>query len=61
MITLAADAVKVRLDAAVAFRETSDGRTYPATELRSAYLFDAFKIVPGDLAEMARQLDGLTP
>ncbi len=61
MITLAADAVKVRLDAAVAFREACEGRSYPATELRTAYLFDAFNIVPGDMAEMARKLDGLTP
>ncbi|MES2902891.1 MAG: hypothetical protein V4696_01775 [Pseudomonadota bacterium] len=59
MTALAADAVRIRLEAAVAFREACEDREYGATVIRRPYRFDAFKIVPGDLAALAAQLDGL--
>ena len=57
MIRLAAEAAKVRLDAATALLEACEGRHYPATEIRSAYLFDVFRPVPADMADMAAELD----
>ena len=57
MIRLAEDAVKARLNAAIAFREVSEGQRYTATDIRMAYNMDVFKPVPLDLADMAERLD----
>lgn len=55
---LVCQAAKARLEAANALREVCEGRQYPATALRMAYVFDPFKPVPADLADLARELDG---
>ncbi len=58
MIRLAAEAAKVRLEAATALLEACEGRHYTATEIRSAYLFDVFRPVPADMVRLAAELDG---
>lgn len=57
MMSLAQDAVNVRLIAATAFREACEGRPYTATELRRAFMFDTLKPLPADMLAKAGELD----
>ncbi len=57
-MTVACDAAKARLTAATALLEVCQGRHYPATALRVAFLLDPFKPVPADMIEIAALLDG---